>query len=368
MELAVYSRQQLQGKVLTVTGPVSPDSLGKTLMHEHIIVDYAKNFGLPKGDSSRARVGGLSLDEQCQLWEEPLSINNIGHCRGYFNQNKDNMVLDDEQMMMSEMEPYKKFGGGTIVEQSVCGMNGDPAALARISEATGVKIVHGAGYYLSRVHPPDMDNRTVQQLTDQFLQEILEGHKCGVHAGILGELGCTTVLTENEVKVLQAAAATQQQTGVSISIHPGYSKESPVEVAQILRSSGADLSRVVISHVDRGILTVPDMIALAKQGCVLEFDQFGWGCSFTHALSHGIDYPSDFERCRMIRELRDAGFIKQVVLSHDIAFKTRLLRYGGEGYCYLLKNIVPYMLQRGLSEEDVDMMLVQNPKRLLTIV
>ncbi|XP_019633861.1 PREDICTED: phosphotriesterase-related protein-like isoform X2 [Branchiostoma belcheri] len=325
MESVVYSRQQLQGKVLTVTGPVSPDSLGKTLMHEHIIVDYAKNFGLPKGESSRARVGGLSLDEQLKLWEEPLSINNIGHCRGYFNQNKDNMVLDNEQMMMSEMEPYKKFGGGTIVEQSVCGMNGDPAALARISEATGVKIVHGTGYYLSRVHPPDMDNRTVQQLTEQFLQEILAGHKC-------------------------------------------YSKESPVEVAQILRSSGADLSRVVISHVDRGILTVPDMIALAKQGCVLEFDQFGWGCSFTHALSHGIDYPSDFERCRMIRELRDAGFIKQVVLSHDIAFKTRLLRYGGEGYCYLLKNIVPYMLQRGLSEEDVDTMLVQNPKRLLTIV
>ncbi|XP_078597505.1 N-acetyltaurine hydrolase-like isoform X3 [Branchiostoma floridae x Branchiostoma japonicum] len=305
MEPVVYSRHELQGKVLTVTGPVSPDSIGKTLMHEHIIVDYAKNFGPPIGDSSRARVGGLSLDEQRQLWEEPLSIKNVGHCRGYFNQNKDNMVLDNEQMMVNELEVYKKFGGGTIG---------------------------------------------------------------GVHAGILGELGCSTVLAQNEVKVLQAAAVTQQETGVAISIHPGYSKESPVEVAGMLRSEGADLSRVVISHVDRGILTVPDMISLARQGCVLEFDQFGWGCSFTHALQHGIDYPSDFVRCQMIRELRDAGFIKQVVLSHDIAFKSRLTQYGGEGYSYLLKNIVPYMLQRGLTEQDIDTMMVQNPKRLLTIV
>eukprot|EP00058_Branchiostoma_floridae_P006055 XP_002591543.1 hypothetical protein BRAFLDRAFT_92772 [Branchiostoma floridae] len=316
MEPVVYSRHELQGKVLTVTGPVPPDSIGKTLMHEHIIVDYAKNFGPPIGDSSRARVGGLSLDEQRQLWEEPLSIKNVGHCRGYFNQNKDNMVLDNEQMMVNEVEVYKKFGGGTIVEQSVCGMYGDPTALARISETTGVRIVHGSGYYLSRVHPPDMDEKTVPQLTQQFTQEILAGHKC-------------------------------------------YSKESPVEVAGILRSEGADLSRVVISHVDRGILTVPDMISLARQGCVLEFDQFGWGCSFTHALQHGIDYPSDFVRCQMIRELRDAGFIKQVVLSHDIAFKSRLTQYGGEGYSYLLKNIVPYMLQRGLTEQDIDTMMLQ---------
>ncbi|XP_035676039.1 phosphotriesterase-related protein-like [Branchiostoma floridae] len=349
MEPVVYSRHELQGKVLTVTGPVPPDSIGKTLMHEHIIVDYAKNFGPPIGDSSRARVGGLSLDEQRQLWEEPLSIKNVGHCRGYFNQNKDNMVLDNEQMMVNEVEVYKKFGGGTIVEQSVCGMYGDPTALARISETTGVRIVHGSGYYLSRVHPPDMDEKTVPQLTQQFTQEILAGHKCGVHAGILGELGCSTVLAQNEVKVLQAAAVTQQETGVAISIHPGSVP-------------------CVISHVDRGILTVPDMISLARQGCVLEFDQFGWGCSFTHALQHGIDYPSDFVRCQMIRELRDAGFIKQVVLSHDIAFKSRLTQYGGEGYSYLLKNIVPYMLQRGLTEQDIDTMMVQNPTRLLTIV
>jgi phosphotriesterase-related protein len=65
----------------------------------------------------------------------------------------------------------------------------------------------------------------------------------------------------------------------------------------------ADLSRVVMGHVDRGILNEQQLHALARRGCVLEFDQFGWGCSYTHALQYGITYPSDFERCKMIKSM-----------------------------------------------------------------
>lgn len=67
-----------------------------------------------------------------------------------------------------------------------------------------------------------------------------------------------------------------------------------------------------MSHVDRGILSVEDMLNLVKRGCVLMFDQFGWPLSFTHALSHGIDYPSDFVRCKMIAELKSHGYLDKV--------------------------------------------------------
>jgi len=64
----------------------------------------------------------------------------------------------------------------------------------------------------------------------------------------------------------------------------------------------------------------------------------------------------------------DKGFAEQVVISHDLAFKTRLSQFGGTGYSYILKNIVPYMLKRGFSEADVNQILVKTPQRLLTFI
>ncbi|XP_077979947.1 N-acetyltaurine hydrolase-like [Glandiceps talaboti] len=340
--------------------------VGCTLMHEHLIVDYAQNFGLPTQDSSRAAIGGLSLIEQQALWQQPLTLQNVGHVRSYFNQNRDNMILNDVHTMCEEAAKFKQRGGGTIVECSVDGMSRNPTALKKISESTGLNVIMGTGFYLGRVHPPDMSQRTVEMIADKFISEIYDGVEGGICAGLIGELGCSTEVTDNEIKVLKAAVIAQKETGLAISIHPGYSVESPFRVLNILKSEGADLSRVVMSHVDRGILSVRNMVELAKTGCVLLFDQYGWGCSMTHAQSHNIDYPSDFVRCHMIRELRDYGFLKQVVLSHDIAFKMRLTKYGGEGFEHISKNIVPYMLKRGFKDEDIDVMMVQNPKRILT--
>jgi phosphotriesterase-related protein len=147
----------------------------------------------------------------------------------------------------------------------------------------------GCGWYLDRVHPKEMENWTVEDLTDIIVKDITEGIDGGtsdylvesyflVKAGIIGELGCTTNITPNEVKVLKAAARAQKITGASISIHPGngcmelglkalgYSKESPVTVLDTLEAEGADLTRVIIGHIDRGILDVDDMINLAKRG------------------------------------------------------------------------------------------------------
>ena len=96
----------------------------------------------------------------------------------------------------------------------------------------------------------------------------------------------------------------------------GYKVESPAEILDVLEAAGADLSRVVMSHVDRGILSTDDILRLVKRGCTVLFDQFGWPLSFMHALSHNIDYPSDFVRCKMISELKSHGFLNQVSV-HD---------------------------------------------------
>jgi len=341
--------------------------IGTTLMHEHIVVDYSTNFGRPAPDSSRINVGGLTLEEQNELWDKPMCCHIAGYLRCYFNQNKDNMILDDVDLMSNEIQRFKSLGGSTIVECSLDNIGRNPSALREISERTNINIIMGCGWYLDRVHPKNMDEKTVSHLAEKMISDIQQGIN-GIKAGLIGELGCSTVLTKNETKVLQAGVVAQKTTGATISIHPGYSKHSPTQILDILQEEGADLTRVVMGHVDRGLLDLSDMINLAKRGCVLEFDQFGWNCSFTHALSHGITYPSDFERCKTIKTLIDAGFGSQIVVSHDLAFKTRLTKYGGTGYDYITRNCVPYMkINCGITEEEIHNIFVETPKRLLTL-
>ena len=55
-------------------------------MHEHILVDYSKNFGVPHQDTKRYQIGGMTLEEQKALWSAPLSLANLGHVQHYFNQ------------------------------------------------------------------------------------------------------------------------------------------------------------------------------------------------------------------------------------------------------------------------------------------
>ena len=300
---------------------------------------------------------------------------------------------------------FRRGGGRAIVECSITGIRAPhhEAGLVRLSAATGLHVVMGTGYYLARTHPPGMDDRTEASLRDEFISHIVDGvevdvvmppptppvgdpgavvpdafvavpphaaeatpTRLRVRAGIIGELGCTTKIAPNERKVLRAAAAAFLATGAAISVHPGYSADAPFEILDELTACGVPPGRVVIGHVDRGLLDDAALLRLAQRGCVLEFDQFGWGCSFQHAIHYGIDYPSDFERCRMMRALFDAGHGAQVVASHDIAFKSRLTRFGGHSYNYLQDYVVPYMLKRGFSADDVTQVFVHNPARVLT--
>eukprot|EP01121_Diplochlamys_sp_Union-15-3_P011201 TRINITY_DN3218_c0_g1_i2.p1 TRINITY_DN3218_c0_g1~~TRINITY_DN3218_c0_g1_i2.p1 ORF type:complete len:248 (-),score=45.93 TRINITY_DN3218_c0_g1_i2:468-1211(-) len=243
---------QQKGKIQTVTGLVEPQHLGKVMMHEHVVVDYSKNFGRPQQGTTRSQIGGLSDEELDELWDAPLCCENVGHCRNYFSQNKDNMILSDVKLISQELSFYKKHGGHSIVECSIPGIGRNPKSLFEASKLSGVNIVMGTGYYLSRAHPKDMDQKTVEQIAETFVHEIQVGaDDTEIKAGIIGELGCTTEITSNELKVLKAAVLAQKKTGASISIHPGYKKESPIEIINILKKEGANISRVIMGHVDR---------------------------------------------------------------------------------------------------------------------
>jgi phosphotriesterase-related protein len=135
---------------------------------------------------------------------------------------------------------------------------------------------------------------------------------------------------------------------------------------ELVEESGGIPERTIISHIDRTITEVPALLRLVETGCVIEFDFFGIESSY-YPFQPTMDLPNDGIRLSMIKALIDHGFGSQVVISQDICTRTRLRRYGGHGYSHIARNVVPLMRIKGYSDEDIDGILVENPKRWLSV-
>ena len=64
-------------------------------------------------------------------------------------------------------------------------------------------------------------------------------------------------------------------------------------------------------------------------------------------------------------ELIAEGYVNQIMLAQDICYKVEMVKYGGRGMGHILREVVPRMKDRGISEEHIHTMLVDNPKRFL---
>ena len=346
------SDTELTGLVQTVLGLVSPDTLGPTMTHEHLLIDFTCIFEPPQESSQRSRA------------YEPITLENLGWVRYNWRSNRENMLMMDEGTAIAEALVYKQVGGGTLVDVTTIGIGRDPLALARIARATGLNIVMGAGFYVHDVHPEGMDDLTESDLAQQMIDEIRTGvGATGVKAGIIGEIGCTWPLADNERKVLRAAATAQSETGAAILIHPGRNESAPGEILTILHEAGADISRTIMGHLDRTVSDFGVLLELARSGCYLEYDLFGNESSF-YPLSD-IDMPSDAQRMDVIKRLIGEGYGEKVVIAQDICTNHRLIKYGGHGYGHILENIVPRMRRRGFTDEDIHSIIVANPARVL---
>lgn len=328
--------------VMTVRGPVDPSTLGHVQLHEHLICDLSPYTG-QAGDEIR-------LDN--------FAAARIDMASGF------DMRLDDPDLAVRELAAYTSHGGGTIVEATSVGLGRDPAALAWIAERTSAHIVMGSGYYVGPFHPSSVATATDDDITAEIVRDLTTGID-GIRAGIIGEIGMSAPRQPDEEKVLRAAARAQAATGAALLIHPGRSASSPFDHVEVVRSAGGDLSRTIMCHIDRTLFDVASMIRLADTGVVLEFDLFGEETTY-YPLNPDIDRPNDGQRVAWIRGLVERGYGRQVVIAQDICRKTRLLRWGGEGYAHIRQRVVPLLLARGLSAAQVDTICRTRPAELLT--
>lgn len=327
---------------------MDPITLGPTLMHEHLIWDIRTPEMVAALDQGPDVCLCNCFRMNYGKWKVPNNL--VSRCR---------------ETAAREVQEMIRAGGRTVVELSSGGLKPDPDGLTEIAASTGANIVMGCGHYVDDYQDRNNGTRSVDSFAKEMIEQIFTGAwGTRVRAGIIGEIGCQVPWTDLEKRVLRGALIAQAETGAAVNIHPGRQEDEPRQIAQFVRACGGDVERTILSHIDRTIFDEGRLLKLAETGCVIEFDLFGQEQSFYTWAD--IDMPNDAVRLKLIRALISRGHLGRVVISHDICYRTRMASFGGHGYGHIFENVLPMMHRRGFSQSEIDALLVDNPKRLLT--
>lgn len=328
-----------------------------TLMHEHLLFDLTC-YHSPPAEASRRR-----------LADSKVRLDNLAQVIRNINLVKDNLVQYDVDLAIRELSYYRRAGGDAIVDLTNVGLARDPAAVRAISIATGVKIVMGCGCYIGASLPSRVHALSADELAREMVTEINEGMDgTGVKPGIIGEVGTSSPLQEVEVKSLRAAARAQLKTGLKLNVHPYCGIPAPFakdvhKLLDILEAEGVDLSNVVLSHMDQSGFVMEEHRSLAARGPFIEYDCFGQEAYYSPSQWD----PRDVERVAGLVKAIESGLSSQLLISQDVCMKTHLREFGGNGYDHILTNIIPMLKAKGVTQKDLDVILRDNPRRVLAI-
>jgi len=345
--------------IITTNGKVEKNKLGITLPHEHLFCDLSFTFKLPKSKKEK------------KFAKEKLSIKNLHLVENNPGVIRDNLFLDNADMAKEEVFYFKLAGGNTIVEQSSIGAGRNVKFTHKIARSLGINIVVGTGYYLKESLPSEIVKLREKELFSKIMREAQNGIVEGIKPGLIGELGLGPKIGEWEKKLLKAVAKVQKEKGLAISAHiqavpmvSGFSgHQNGLEALDILEKEGADLEKVVICHTDAKI-NLKYIREIIKRGAYAEFDHFGKNFYF---IEIDFQMDRDIDRVIAIKKLIDDGYINKILISQDICLKTDLLNYGGAGYSHILNNIVQIMLKKGINQEEINTIMIDNPAELLNI-
>lgn len=300
--------------IKTVTGNIEASQLGKVFMHEHLYADLS----------------GVRHDEDS--------------------------VMTDVNEIVQELQAATADGIKTIVDVSCLGMGRDPRKLQAVSKAANVNVVAATGYYLAAYYPESVAAETDQEIADRFIADIEKGMDgTDIKAGIIGEIATgKNEFTEDNKKVFRAAAKAHRKTGVPVTTHCSAGTMA-YEQAMFLINEGVDRKKLIIGHLD----LLDDRAALMKvlqTGVTVGFDTIG---------KNG--YRSNESRVANLVYLIEQGYVNQIILSEDISRKSYYQSRGGHGYGYLTQVFLPELRANGVSETNIEQLLIKNPAAILDV-
>jgi phosphotriesterase-related protein len=312
--------------VETVNGPVDAEKLGPTLIHEHFrATDEAGRMQFPH-----------LYDEQRE-WEAALSDANAVHGHGV----------------------------RTVVEPSAMFLTRDARFSKRVADASGLNVILATGVYTYDYLPQLLANRDADGIAAIFIHEIENGIQgTGIKPALIKCAADEPGLTPNIEKIHRAAARASNQTGTPIMAHSRPRRGSGLEQMRIFGEEGVDPDKVQIAHT--GDTDDLDYIErLLDTGCWIGMDRYGLD----------IFLPTD-RRNATVLALLDRGHADRMFLSQDYCstidwFPSEVQDYlkANEvpkwSMTFLFEQVIPELKERGMREDQLNQMMVENPKRWL---
>lgn len=313
----------MPGMVRTLLGDVSPESLGSTLVHEHLSIDWGEMLG---------RAKRLDFD---------------------YGQMVDRMV--------AKMKSAHQAGIGALVECTPIGAGRYVDLFADVARLSPVKIVASTGFFHESWCPmhPIARALDIDALTDLFMREISEG--MGGTLIRAGMIKCATGegrISPKEEQLLRAASRAHRATGCPLITHT--TNGMGLEQLDVFASEGVPADEVIVCHIGFEANPLDYSIQMLRRGANINFDRIGMKNFF-----------EDEHWIVLIGNAIRRGYTSQITLSHDAAvFAYGLAEASGDqvfdDYTYISRAFLP-RLQReaGVNDGQVQAMMADNPQRLL---
>jgi phosphotriesterase-related protein len=307
--------------VQTARGPVDTGNLGRVLMHEHVFV--------------------ISTEIQQNYPEEWGP--------------EDARVAD----AIRRLNELKAAGIDTILDPTALGLGRYVPRIKRIADQIGLNIIVATGLYTFDVLPHYFGSRGEDVMTSMFVRDIEKGiADTGIKAGVIKCATDAPGVTPGVERVLRCCARAHRQTGVPITTHTHARTKRGIEQQKIFKEEGVDLSRVVIGHCG-DTDDIAYLEELMANGSTIGMDRFG------------IDALLSTEaRVDTVAKLCKRGYADRMVLSHDAAcyldwipgeLPPPTMRHWN--YLHISKDVLPMLRERGVTDAQIQQMLVDNPRR-----
>ena len=310
--------------VNTVLGPIESSELGFTLSHEHVCNGFGGSpFTFP------------------EFLDRPATM----------------------ERAVKDLSAAREEGVRTIMDVVPHDQGRDIRLQEEVSRRSGINIVVCTGTWLDV--PRFFRGAHPDKLADLYVREIEEGIEgTDIKAGVIKVASDKGGVTPGEELVLRAAARTANRTGIPIMTHTWAPERVGEQQVRVLKEEGVEMDLVCIGHsndtTDMGYLT-----GLLEEGLWLGTDRHPGG---------GPDVPPWRERSQVVKSLIEQGWAHRIMLAHDrdssIGLHSPEHRAAKEAnnpdnYLFITRHVLPYLRELGATDEDLDRLTVQNPRRYL---
>jgi phosphotriesterase-related protein len=332
--------------VPTARGAVDVASLGRTLMHEHVFI-----------------VQGEMVANTPSMWDEAAGI----------------------RTATEKLTRLKEAGIDTIVDLTVLGLGQNVPLVKKVADQVEINIIVGTGYYTYDGLPTYFFGRKLDEhgtlapsmeppaegpdpMVEYFVGDIENGiGDTGVRASLLKCATDAFGVTPGVERVLRAVARAHLRTGVPITTHTHAAARNGLDQQRVFQEEGVDLTRVIIGHSGDST-DIAYLEALIDAGSYLGMDRFGF------------ESRGSFEdRVRIVAEMCALGHADRMVLSHDACgvrclpdhmikgFNIEAHQQPKWNWMHLLEDVLPALRDKGVSHEQVEQMLVHNPRLIFSV-